>query len=167
MCCAPYPEECTDILDCLPTLAVSDACDAARLSELPAQPGAYLLLIRLAAALPLRIPTLGRAMLRAGGYVYAGSAHGPGGIRARAGRHLRRGKRPHWHIDHLTETAAACWAFAVPGGQECELVRRLLSRPAFEIALAGFGSSDCRRCASHLLAVRRESERLSAKAQFR
>lgn len=150
---APTPIGCGDILENLRALAGHDPCDASNLAALPAEPGAYLLLIRLAAPLPPRIPSLGKAMLPAGCYVYAGSARGPGGIRARAGRHLRRGKRAHWHIDHVTEAAASCWAFAIPGGRECDLVRALLRRPAFEVALAGFGSSDCRHCASHLLAA--------------
>jgi len=107
----------------------------------------------LAAPLPLRIPAFRAAVLPGGCYVYAGSARGPGGIRARAGRHLRRGKRLRWHIDRLTETTAARWALAVPGGRECDLVQALLARPAYEVALAGFGSSDCRRCPTHLLAL--------------
>jgi Uri superfamily endonuclease len=144
---------CSGSLESLRALAASDACDAASWSELPAQSGAYLLLIRLAAPLPLEITSLGAAVLPAGCYVYAGSARGPGGIRARAGRHLRRGKRLHWHIDRVSEAAAACWAFAVPDGRECALVHALLARPAYQVALTGFGSSDCRRCASHLLAV--------------
>ncbi len=121
-------------------------------TALPALTGGYLLLVRLSAPLPLKVAKLS-ATLPAGWYVYAGSARGPGGIRARAGRHLRRGKRPHWHVDHLTEAAADLWVFAVPGGRECDLVRALLRQPAFEVALARFGSSDCFRCASHLLAA--------------
>lgn len=147
---APVPPGCSDILDSLHALAGGDACAATDSAELPDRPGAYLLLIHLPAALPLRIGALPRAVLLAGCYVYAGSARGPGGIRARAGRHLRQGKRLHWHIDHLTE-AADCWAFAVPGGRECDLVQKLLARSGYEVALAGFGSSDCRHCASHLL----------------
>ena len=142
---------CGDVLENLRTLAGHDPCDETNTVALPAKPGAYLLLIRLAAPLPLRIPTLGAAVLPGGCYVYAGSARGPGGIRARAGRHLRRGKRLRWHIDRLTETTAARWAFAVPGGRECDLVQALLARPDYEVALAGFGSSDCWYCASHLL----------------
>ena len=152
---APDPLPCSDILESLRALAGHDACDASSPVALPAKPGAYLLLLRLAAPLPLRIPALGTAMLPAGCYVYAGSARGPGGIRARAGRHLLRGKPLRWHVDRLTETAAARWAFAVPGGRECDLVQALLARPDYEVALAGFGSSDCRRCASHLLAAPR------------
>lgn len=143
-------ECCSDIPEILHALTGGDARAVTDPAGLPDRPGAYLLLIHLSKALPLRIGALPQAVLPAGCYVYAGSARGPGGIRARAGRHLRQGKRLHWHIDHLTE-AADCWAFAVPGGRECDLVQTLLARPGYEVALAGFGSSDCRHCASHLL----------------
>ncbi len=101
--------------------------------------------------LSLRIRTLPQVVLVAGRYVYAGSARGPGGIRARVGRHLRRGKRPHWHVDHLTEAAAGLQAIAVPGGDECALIDTLLAAGGCEVALAGFGSTDCRTCPGHLL----------------
>ncbi len=58
------------------------------------EPGAYLLLIDLAAPLALAIPRLGVATLAPGRYVYGGSAYGPGGLRARIGRHLRADKTP-------------------------------------------------------------------------
>lgn len=138
----------------LGTLTGHHARDADSVAALPATSGAYLLLARLTEPLPLRIPALGAAVLPAGCYVYAGSARGPGGIWARVGRHLRQGKRLHWHIDRLTGTAT-CWAFAVPGGRECDLVQALLARPDYEVALAGFGSSDCNHCVSHLLAAHR------------
>jgi Uri superfamily endonuclease len=40
-------------------------------------------------------------------------------------------------------------AWIVPGGNECDLVAGLAHLP---IPLTGFGSSDCGRCRSHLLA---------------
>ncbi len=119
--------------------------------SLPAAPGAYLLLARLSMPLSLRIRTLPSVVLVAGRYVYAGSARGPGGIRARVARHLRRGKRPHWHVDQLSEAAAELQAIGVPGGDECALIGALLAAGGCEVALAGFGSTDCRTCRGHLL----------------
>ena len=113
--------------------------------------GAYLILIQLTDSVPLAIPTLPINALPAGHYVYAGSARGPGGLRARIGRHLRRGKRRHWHVDHLTETAVSLLAFPVPDGDECMLVRTLLESDYYHPPAPGFGSSDCRLCVSHLL----------------
>ena len=120
---------------------------------LPVDPGAYLLLIGLANPVSLSLPRLPAAKLNPGQYVYAGSARGPGGIRARLARHLRQGKKRHWHVDHLTESAAALAAFPVPNGKECALVRALVESGGYDTPLPGFGSSDCRRCASHLLQV--------------
>ncbi len=123
--------------------------------SLPAAPGAYLLLVGLSMPLSVRIRTLPPVVLAAGRYVYAGSARGPGGIRARVGRHLRRGKRPHWHIDHLSEAAAGLQAIAVPDGDECALIGALLAAGGCEVALDGFGSTDCRTCRGHLLRLLR------------
>ncbi len=142
------------LVDELQGLAGSHGPCAADAASLPARPGAYLLLMNLAQPLPLRIPTLTPLVLPAGWYVYAGNARGRGGIWARVKRHLRRGKSPHWHVDRLTETAAAILAIAFAGGYECGLVQALLARPRFHVAVPGFGSTDCRVCPTHLLAVR-------------
>ena len=118
--------------------------------ELPSGPGAYALYLRLDAEFPLPVLRLNRTVLEPGTYVYAGSAYGPGGIRARVARHLRREKIPHWHIDHLTVRAECVDVLTYPGGSECALVAALLADGA-EIPVPGFGSSDCRNCAAHFL----------------
>jgi histidyl-tRNA synthetase len=86
--------------------------------------------------------------LPAGRYLYCGSARGPGGLRARIARHLRRRKPLRWHVDQLTTRGTVIAVWAIPGGDECDLVARLALLP---VPLPGFGSSDCRRCRSHLL----------------
>jgi Uri superfamily endonuclease len=116
-------------------------------AEAPATPGAYALLVALDA------PLLARAgrrsvMLEPGRYLYCGSAKGAGGLRARLGRHMRRGKARRWHIDQLTESGRILGAFIAPGGDECALVAAHAHLP---VPLEGFGSSDCPRCRSHLL----------------
>ncbi len=116
-------------------------------------PGAYLLLIELAAPLALGIPRLGAAALAPGRYAYGGSAYGPGGLRARIGRHLRADKTPRWHVDRLTSAGQVVAIRAVPGGRECDLVRALLEIPGASVPLPGFGSSDCRTCPAHLVAL--------------
>ena len=121
--------------------------------ELTPAPGAYLLVVALSQALALPQPTLKSAVLRAGHYLYAGSALGPGGIRARALRHARKGKRRHWHIDHLTEAGTLEAALALPGMGECDVVGSLLALPGVTVPVPGFGSSDCRACPAHLVAV--------------
>lgn len=113
--------------------------------------GAYILLVRLDHRLEIALPGRAAVRLQPGWFAYAGNARGPGGLRARLRHHLGRRKRPHWHIDRLTAGAAEMVALPVIGGDECELVARLMQGPAFAIAAAGFGSTDCRRCQSHLL----------------
>ena len=116
-------------------------------------PGAYLLLVALSRPLALPRPALNFACLGPGVYLYAGSALGPGGIRARILRHARVGKRRHWHIDHLTEAGTLRAALALPGMAECEVVRSLLALAGVTVPVPGFGSSDCRACPAHLLAA--------------
>lgn len=116
--------------------------------------GAYVLLIRLDRPLPVDIKRLNLRSLPPGTYFYAGSAYGPGGLAARLGRHFRQDKKVHWHIDRLTMAADALAALAVEGGDECQLVERLLDSGDIRVAAEGFGSTDCRTCRSHLLAAR-------------
>ncbi|NYZ15611.1 GIY-YIG nuclease family protein [Azospirillum sp. RWY-5-1] len=116
---------------------------------IPAEPGAYVLLVTLAEGVEVRLPGRAPVVLAAGRYLYCGSARGPGGLRARVGRHMRRDKAVRWHIDRLTLAGRVAGAWVFPGGDECALVAGLSSLP---VPLPGFGSSDCHRCASHLLA---------------
>ena len=122
------------------------------LNALPDAPGAYALILRLARDTRLGIRTLGRPVLPAGLYLYAGSARGPGGIRARVGRHLRQPKAAAWHIDRLTEVAHVEQVIAFPGGRECAVAELALAHGA-RTPIPRFGASDCRTCEAHLLAV--------------
>jgi Uri superfamily endonuclease len=88
-----------------------------------------------------------------GRYLYVGNAWGPGGIRRRCARHLRPSKAMHWHVDWLTAAAAHIAIAGFPRGKECDLVHRMLGVAGVSVAVAGFGSTDCRRCPAHLLAV--------------
>jgi histidyl-tRNA synthetase len=128
------------------TAVVEDA------EALPAEPGAYLLVIDLLRPLARALP--GRANgLPAGRYAYAGSARGPGGIRARVRRHLKAAKTVRWHVDRLTNSAGVQAVLAFPGWRECDLVVVLAAVPGVTAPVSGFGSTDCRCCAAHLLAL--------------
>ena len=118
-------------------------------------PGAYVIFMELAETLELRATSLGSAILAPGRYAYCGSAYGPGGLRARLRRHLRREKALRWHIDHLTAAGRIFALGLAPGGQECALFEDLSRRPDVEVPLAGFGSSDCASCPAHLLRIGR------------
>ncbi len=122
--------------------------------ELPAAPGVYALCVPLDAPLVIRAGRLGQIPLDAGCYIYVGSAHGPGGLAARVGRHLRQEKRPHWHIDALTAAAPIVEVWWVEAAErlECAWARTLLTLPGVSAPARGFGSSDC-ACLAHLLRV--------------
>lgn len=128
----------------------SVAIDVESLASLSGRRGAYALLLHVPNPLRFARSRLLEAEL-SGWFIYAGSAHGGGGMGARLSRHFRRDKPVRWHIDELTNAADKITAYAVPDGRECDIVDRLLSTGEFETALPGFGSSDCRRCAAHLL----------------
>jgi Uri superfamily endonuclease len=117
-------------------------------ADAPSLPGAYVLAVEIAKPVTVTLPGKQAANLAPGRYLYCGSAKGPGGIRARLGRHMRRGKSVRWHIDRLTEVGTVLGAWVFPDGDECDLAAALSGLPA---PIAGFGSTDCTRCRSHLL----------------
>lgn len=126
----------------------------------PAVPGTYLLAVWLpwGAPLPPRLRARHESgdSLAPGWLLYAGSARGPGGLRARLGRHLRPEKTRRWHIDWLTTAPGAClWAYPFEGRgpSECTLIEHVLQWPGAFAPISGFGSSDCTRCRSHLVAL--------------
>ena len=123
------------------------------IDRLPSDPGAYVLFLTLGAPLRLDIPALGFALAAPGAYAYCGSARGPGGLRARIARHLRPGKPLHWHIDRLTEAGRVTALAYTKHISECALFERLLAGTGASVPLPGFGSSDCRRCPSHLARI--------------
>lgn len=120
---------------------------------LPSAGGAYALLVDLRRPARLPISRLGHPRLNPGRYVYSGSAYGPGGLAARLKRHLAASKTMHWHVDYLTQRGRVAEVWARVGGHECDIVAGLLARQGIMAPIPGFGSSDCRRCPSHLLAV--------------
>lgn len=124
------------------------------MTAFPATPGDYLLVFESGAEVVLKVGKLGTVTLPAGRYAYVGSAHGPGGLRARLERHLRPAKIQHWHIDALTHERRPDRVFfrADPSRGECAWVRALLALPGAAAPIRGFGSSDCReRCPAHLV----------------
>ena len=113
--------------------------------------GAYIVCLHLPSKIEIAISRRPISRLASGWYTYVGSARGSGGIRARIGRHFKPIKKLHWHIDQLTTNADQIAALVLVDCGECELVDKLLESDRFNITVAGFGSSDCRRCAGHLL----------------
>jgi len=130
------------------------------MDDLPIHPGTYALIIRLSDTIPLVVGKLGRLVFSSGMYVYLGSAHGPGGLCARLGRHLQGGGRTHWHIDYLLE-AGEVQAYGIIESKltnptqipiECQWAQYLTNRDSAKIPVPGFGASDCKSgCQSHLI----------------
>ncbi len=125
---------------------------------LPALPGSYALWLTLASPLEIHYGHSAGGAFPAGEYAYLGSAHGPGGLRARMGRHLRAAGRPHWHIDALRASALlhGFWYVTEPGRLpvplECLWSQALAALPAARLPAPGFGASDCRAgCPAHLV----------------
>lgn len=130
-------------------------------------PGAYVLVIDLARPLALDLPFSRPTVLAPGRYAYCGSAYGPGGLRARLGRHLREHKSLRWHVDRLTAAGHVSALAAVPGGSECALFTRVLETKGAAVPVPGFGSSDCRRCTAHLASVSMDFDPVPIVAQRR
>lgn len=120
-------------------------------ASLPAEPGLYILELVLRQASSLFIGALGEVHFPAGYYGYVGSACGPGGLRGRILRHLRKdGKRLHWHIDYLVDNGDLTGVFWTIETQmnECELAEWFAE--VGERFPPHFGASDC-RCPGHLI----------------
>jgi Uri superfamily endonuclease len=115
------------------------------------QPGTYALILASTKTAPIRVGKLGSLQLQPGFYVYTGSAHGPGGLRARLAHHLKPTARPHWHIDYLRANTnpEEVWYCCGLGLWEHRWAQCLGLQQGASVPLTGFGSSDC-RCETHL-----------------
>lgn len=122
------------------------------LEALPAAPGTYLLVLEAPGPVDLQVGRRGRLRTPAGLFAYVGSALGPGGLRARLGRHLAGSARRRWHIDHLraATSPAAAWWVASEARLEHAWAAILLGLPGARVPLPRFGASDC-RCPTHLV----------------
>ena len=112
--------------------------------------GTYALVLRSAIRSGIAIGRWGTLELRRGYYVYVGSAFGPGGVRARVGRHCRGATARHWHVDYLREftSPVAVWCGYAPVRREHHCADAFGRMPGMR-PVSGFGCSDC-RCAAHL-----------------
>jgi Uri superfamily endonuclease len=127
---------------------------------IPDLPGSYALCLSLARDTSLSVGKLGECFFPAGAYLYLGSARGPGGLRARLGRHLAGGGRRRWHIDYLRAVAEPAGFVCVTqagGGEaglplECRWSQSMLASGRASAPSPGFGASDCRcGCLAHLI----------------
>jgi len=100
----------------------------------------------------IRVGRIGVLRIRRGFYVYVGSAFGPGGVRARVERHVRRSPVRHWHVDYLWPAlqVAEIWYSHDPKRREHDWARILRRAMGCSVPLRRFGASDC-GCEAHLL----------------
>lgn len=120
-------------------------------TQLPCGGGTYVLLCEAGGQACIQIGRFGTLALMPGWYAYVGSAFGPGGLRARVGRHLRRDKPLRWHFDYLRPHVAprAVWYLAAAERCESAWATALAQLFGAAVPLAGFGASD-HPGASHL-----------------
>ena len=109
--------------------------------------GIYIAVFDLSERHRIHVGKLGCSWFEPGLYLYVGSAQR--NLPARLERHSRSAKPLRWHIDYLSAKASVIGAMIVPGTRkrECELASEL--RRMHELAVPGFGASDC-RCGEHL-----------------
>lgn len=108
--------------------------------------GTYILFIELAGDRAINVGSLGTIHFERGGYAYAGSAMG--GLKGRIGYHLKKNKKPRWHIDYLLEFAGIENVLTIETGERLECTIANMLGEHFE-SIPRFGSSDC-KCRSHL-----------------
>lgn len=132
-----------------------------RADALPQARGAYALFIEIKKS-PVLPPKFSHHRLKPGTYLYAGSARGPGGIKARCARHLAETKTRRWHVDWLTSQATRLKVLALPDMTECALIHILSVRGENVFPLPRFGSSDCRTCPAHLMKTTLTCQQLHA-----
>jgi Uri superfamily endonuclease len=128
------------------------------IDKIPILPGAYGIVVRLQEPVRLEIGKFGRVELSNGLYFYGGSAYGPGGLKARLGRHIRAKKSLHWHIDHVTSRGKFVALGMLENGNECDLVAAAIAREGAAFPVPSFGSSDCQTCISHMVNLKRASD---------
>ncbi len=128
--------------------------------------GVYCLVLWLPRSSRIGLPRLAGRRFDRGWYVYTGSAKR--NLLPRLTRHLRQGKRLHWHIDYLRAVAniQQIWIWPWTPGGECRTNRQLALRSDATIPSKGFGSSDC-RCVAHLVSFPSEPMPPEPGAPFR
>ena len=112
--------------------------------------GTYALILKLDREAGITVGRLTTFTFPAGYYLYAGSALG--GLFPRIERHIRGGKKLHWHIDYLRREARVIeiWYLVSEERLECDWYRAAAGMPGAGVLVDGFGSSGC-KCRSHLV----------------
>ena len=124
--------------------------------SIPSEKGTYAIYVHLPRSKTITIGKLGRFNFSLGAYIYVGSAFSSGGLRPRLERHIYGSACSHWHIDYLrrnAEVRAFCY-LSNNQNYECRWVQALSELSGSYFPVPGFGSSDCHKCQSHLIAIK-------------
>ena len=115
-----------------------------------ADPGSYAVILRNRSHKTIQVGRRLQLAIIPGYYLYLGSAFGPGGLRARVGRHARTDKKNRWHIDYIREQMQfhCAWYSYAPTNQEHQWAALINQLPNFT-PQTGIGCSDC-GCDTHL-----------------
>jgi Uri superfamily endonuclease len=108
--------------------------------------GSYILLIYLNKKKEITIGKLGTITFNPGWYAYVGSALNS--LSGRINRHLKHGKKLHWHIDYFLQDTTVKTVFYKESEihEECMIAEEFFKKCK---QIKGFGCSDC-HCQSHL-----------------
>ncbi len=122
---------------------------------LPDCPGSYILIFSCKNGKNIRIGRHGYLQTEPGHYAYCGSAFGPGGLRARVGRHTRLHKKKRWHIDYLRPhiRLRQIWYSANGENLEHDMASAFNKMAVIDnkstYPMTKFGATDC-ACPAHL-----------------
>ncbi len=99
--------------------------------------GTYALILKLDREAVIAVGKLTTFAFPAGYYLYIGSALG--GLFPRIERHIRGGKKLHWHIDYLRREARVVEVWYRVSGErlECDWYRAAADMPDAEILVGG------------------------------
>jgi Uri superfamily endonuclease len=128
--------------------------------------GTYILLLESEREMMIEVGKHGIYIFLPGYYAYVGSAFGPGGLKSRIGRHLKKIKKNRWHIDYLRTYLEPyeVWYTYHKEKQECTCLWLLCTMNGSDYPCKGFGSSDC-ACPSHLVYFKHKPSFVTFKKQ--
>lgn len=120
--------------------------------------GTYTIVLACERPIQVRFGKLGCVKVKAGYYLYTGSALGYGALslQGRLARHKRSFKKKRWHVDYLTTHRDVSFNGAVylisNKRFECKINHAIRENMDTQALLPRLGASDC-KCEAHLIRV--------------